>query len=847
MRGRSKSKLTRALSRLALLAGLVAPAPSFAQTDAPVARTTEGVISPAAWRTMWGDLCQAAPRINSTGRTIDIFVPVRDLTPLGDVALRISPDDVISFRVADLEAALRRVTRVEALAPLAGLATDADGYAQLDTAASAGFPLTFNMSDLDLRVDIAPEARLRRAVGFAFNTMDDAALNAEHEPFSVFMNYRVSADYDHIGPESGFRGVRSYVDLNGRLGPIAFENQFDIDTDRDTPFVRSASRVIYDDLSHNIRWQLGDLRYDQALFQSSPDIAGLGAARGAIGLFNDRNIAATTTRSITLRRPSTVEVRVNNVLVRQLDLGPGTFDLQDLPLTDGASLVELTIVDDLGEREVVRFSIFSDSSLLSQGESEFSASVGVLAPRGPEGPEYETNLHAFSGYYRRGFTNRLTLEVDAQATNEARLFGIGAVYGSPVGLFTLHASASEQEIAGSGYAARAEYLWQDDNEAGQTRAFAAAVETRSEAFGGIEELTPSNPQAITAQARYTQPIGPRLSASAGVDYYVGRDAIPDRYAASFFLSWQALSETSLTFGVTYDSAPLTGEEEFNAVVSLTHRLGQRQTATASAQTRDNRFQAGYARSPRYRIDDWGASANVFTDDNSTAVSADAIYYTNRGNFEASHTTSFAPSSSDISAQTTSMRVSGSVAFAGGSVAAGQPLYDSFALVDGHPTLEDREVLLRDPRTRERERARSGAFGPAVSPLASYSVQTIPYDVEDLPAGYDLGDGQFTVAPPLHSGYDLTVGSAYNVTVVGVLLDRNDAPVSLLAGRAESLDDESARDVQIFTNRAGRFGANGLAPGAWRITLVNGLTYTIQITEDQGNYVRLPGRSPDPSQ
>lgn len=846
----SKANLLHTLSHFVLLTILGSPFPSsaHAQTSPTAANPTGGLgfgsvtaerSAPAvpAWA------CDQTPAINTTGRTIDLFVPLRDIAPLGDVALRIAPDDAISIRVVDLQTALRRIVREEPLAALDGIAAE-DGYATLDVVERAGFPLTFHHANLDLQVTIAPEARLRRAIGFAFTNFSDAAINAEPEPFSVYLGYRASADYNHIGDEAGFRGVRSYFDLNGRAAGVAFENQLDLDTDRETPFVRNASRIIYDHLSSSTRWQFGDLRYDQTFFQSAPDISGIGISRGATGLFGDRNIASTTTRSFTLRRPSTVEVRVNNALVRQLDLGPGTYDLQDLPLTDGVSDVQLTIIDDLGERETVQFNIFTDSSLLKAGESEFSTAFGILAPRGQEGPEYETDTYAVSGYYRHGLTDRITVEADAQAVEEAQLYGLGAVIGTGAGMFTVHASASQQEIAGSGYAARIEYLWQQETDDGRPRILAATLETRSEHFGGIEETTPSNPHEIVGMVRYTHPIGPRLSASVGADYFIGRGSQEDRYAASAFLSWQAVGDTSISFGVLYDSEANDDESEFNAVLTVAKRFGGGQSLSGSAQTRDSRYQASYARSPRYRIDDWGMTATVFQDDNATAVSADAVYYTNRANFEVAHTTSFAPDADEPTSQTTSARVAGSVAFTGGRFGVGQPLYDSFALVHGHNTLDGRQVLLRDSRTRERERGRSSALGPAIAPLASYSVQTIPYDVEDLPAGYNLGDGQFTVAPPLHAGYNLTVGSAYNVTVVGVLLDRMGEPVPLMGGMAESISNPSAPPVQFFTNRTGRFGASGLAPGPWRLRLVNGLSYVVQISEDQGSYVRLPSQSPE---
>ena len=109
---------------------------------------------------------------------------------------------------------------------------------------------------------------------------------------------------------------------------------------------------------------------------------------------------------------------------------------------------------------------------------------------------------------------------------------------------------------------------------------------------------------------------------------------------------------------------------------------------------------------------------------------------------------------------------------------------------------------------------------------------MPYDVADLPLGYDLGSGLFQLQPRLHSGYALTVGSAYNVTASGVMLDERGQPVSLRTARATSLDDADAPEAEVITNRTGRFAVSGLSAGRWRITLVGqpALVYDIVIPD-----------------
>ena len=57
-----------------------------------------------------------------------------------------------------------------------------------------------------------------------------------------------------------------------------------------------------------------------------------------------------------------------------------------------------------------------------------------------------------------------------------------------------------------------------------------------------------------------------------------------------------------------------------------------------------------------------------------------------------------------------------------------------------------------------------------------------------------------------------------VSVVGRLLGANGEPITLVAGTAVEEAHPEREPVPLFTNAAGRFGATGLAPGHWRITL-----------------------------
>ncbi len=122
-------------------------------------------------------------------------------------------------------------------------------------------------------------------------------------------------------------------------------------------------------------------------------------------------------------------------------------------------------------------------------------------------------------------------------------------------------------------------------------------------------------------------------------------------------------------------------------------------------------------------------------------------------------------------------------------------------------------------TRAGSRGVSDIFGDAlVSDLPSYSRSQLPIQVDGAPDGYDLGSGLFEVRPSYKSGYVLEVGSDYSVTATGVL-ESEGKPLALMSGLAKETAGRETRKIVLFTNDEGRFAAEGLKPGLWRIELV----------------------------
>ncbi len=215
------------------------------------------------------------------------------------------------------------------------------------------------------------------------------------------------------------------------------------------------------------------------------------------------------------------------------------------------------------------------------------------------------------------------------------------------------------------------------------------------------------------------------------------------------------------------------------------------------------------------------------------------YIGNRAELSVSHHTGLAGLDTDELDQRTALTAGTALAFADGSFAIGRPVSNGFAIVAPYDNLPDSDVVIG--ASQEANRGSSGIFGPAlVSEMSAYAPARVDYSVDNLPVGYDLGAGTFDLLPAYKSGYRLTIGSDYTVTAFGTVLDDKGEPIALLTGTAQEEGRTDGPKVEIFTNRTGRFGAQGLRPGRWTLEMATEpkTRFVIDIPKDAVGLVKL---------
>jgi outer membrane usher protein len=784
-------------------------------------------------------------RLNPTGRAVTLTVPAKDgAVYLGDIVLTIDTEDRLEFSAQRLLDLLSNVLDPSVLRTLQSNFAGKTSLTPSDFEAS-GIRIRYNPRDLALELEIGSERRATRNV--QVSPLDRSSVGSFVQPakFSAYVNVRGNLDYVHDGGDEGLQSPVMFLDGAARIAGVVAEGEAIWQPGSNaTDFQRLGSRLVWDDRDNLIRWTGGDLQTVARGFQSAPDIAGLSLFRSYSVLQPQEIVRPRGDRRFRLERPSTVEVMVNGQIVRRLQLAPGTYDLRDFPFTQGANDIRLAVLDDTGRSELLRFNVFLDQSQLAKGLSEFGLYAGVMSPLRRRGPHY-TDDFAVTGFYRRGISDTMTLGVNLQADKNSQLGGAEGVFGTKVGTIGVNFSLSHIDNHGAGFGSIVTFQRLIQRGGGRADSLNMSFEMRTRDFGPLGTITPDNPFEWEVGGGYSHAFSDYVYAGLDGRFSKGRGAQRDVGTLRGTMGWRISPDLSLTGDARYERDAR--GSRVSGLLSLTMRLGRYSNVRADYDTRNNRARLAYQTLRGQGVGAYNISADVERSDFGAGVNLIGNYFANRAELGLSHFGTFSDGFGNSTSQRSSLRFATSLAVADGAFSVGRPIYDSFAIVQGHRGLKGANVIV-DPSPFGYT-ASTGMLGAATQAnLSAYAERTITVDAPTAPPGVDLGQGSFRLFPSYRSGHRLVVGSDYTVTALGRLLDRDGEPVTLVSGTATELAHPEREPVELFTNRDGRFGAVGLAPGKWRVRMLDDSksTYIIEVPAKAEGVLRLGELRPSES-
>ena len=716
----------------------------------------------------------------------------------------------------------------------------ADDQISFSSLRTAGLNVEFDRQRLVLEVSLPPQMRNRQLINLRARAREASLDHVKRARISGYLNMRAGVDLleDSRNRDTGIDRTAIDFDAALRLGPFVLEGEVDYDDRRtERRWRRDDVLLSYDDRESLVRYEVGDLSIGRRPFQGSPRIAGVAAFR-KFSINPYLNYRPVTSRDFELEQGARVEVFVNNLPLRTIDLPSGRYRLQDFSLIPSAiNDIRLLVTYPSGRVEELLFPAFYDFELLDEGIRDFGLNVGVPYTVQNGRRDYDFGNYNILGYYRQGLTETFTGGASIEVDETFATLGLEAIWASPIGTFALNAGNDMRNPGLDSGQAALQYRWRDADR-NRDRTIDAFVQLSGRDYRTLDQLFGDNLIKMQARVRAGQYIGGNVRAQLFAGYESYHPDIADSYSAGLSLTG-GFGRFQLGGSIEYrkdgDSSGLVGQISFTTSFGKTSALG-------NYSTDDNAMRAQFTRIEPYGIGAVTAGGIAERTDRRDRQSLRFGYVGNR--FEAGVqqlANNYFTDDAD-SSLLTEFRLGTALVMADGRFALSRPVSNSFAIFSG----ESGDIAV-DPQTRlgsveSRYIARSGDLGPAVvNNMTPYYNRIIRVDPKEVSQVSSVANSLFALNPDYRSGYTITLEETGSVAMIGNLADIEGNPVELATGTYRVSGREDAGEPRnIFTNRSGRFYLDGIEPGdSIEITLSGKRsTYRIDVPENAQGLVSI---------
>ncbi|MFL5277469.1 MAG: fimbria/pilus outer membrane usher protein [Myxococcales bacterium] len=555
-----------------------------------------------------------------------------------------------------------------------------------------------------------------------------------HRDGSAFANY--SLQLDDTGGASAFAEAGA-----SWKGGLLYSG---LSRTPDGRVVRGLTNLTYDEPDRLRRWIAGDAVVSDSTVGGNTVLTGLSLSReySLDPYYVHGPLPRTQGFALT---PSTVDVYVNGVLVRQQQVKAGTFDLLNLPVDTGNGTYRTVVRDAFGRSQEVSGRYYFSSGVLGTGLSDYSAQVGLRRENfGTASFDY-AGL-GFAGHYRRGLTDHLTLGGRIEGGRGLLSGGPTLTAGLPFGELDLSVAASGGQ-GGLGSAASLGYSY-------LSRRFGANALLRyiSDSYANLSLAPTSDRARLQATLFASMPISATTSLGVEAQGTRQRDA---GYSGLYALRGDMQVGRATSISISAGVADQRGTLSPQATISLTHFFGELTTASAGASQKDGRSGSNLV---VQRTLPAGSGFGYRVSGDSTSSSAEAMVQaqTSHGQYQAEYHRSGDRNSALAQA-------SGGVVFIGGNAFASRPVESGFALIQV-PGVEGVRGYLNN-----QEIGRTDSRGNLLVPdLAPYYGNRLRIEGTDVPIEYELGALEQVVGTPLRGGAKVVFDVKRSQSVAGTL-------------------------------------------------------------------------------
>lgn len=701
---------------------------------------------------------------------------------------------------------------------------DNQGNIELTDLIKYGLKANFDQRRLELKIDIPPELRKPNFVDLENNPYSQSGNIVNISNTSGWINLSIDQDFQWTGNnqlELGRKPIIANFETVFNHQNWVLEHNFLIEEYAENFLQRQRTTLVKDDQNNAIRYQLGDIAFPNNSYQTGGNFIGIAMDKN-FSIQPQKITNSTQEYELLLEQSAIVKIYINDQLNNILNLPEGKHNLKNFNLITGNNNINLEIIYANGETKNIKFNVPFDHQLLGADIEDYNLSFGFKDNFQEGKHDYNWDHPNFSGFYRTGITNNLTLGSYFQGNFNQQLLGIDGILATNFGNLIMDTVISNSDDFGSDFAYKINYRYLHDHPDNPAdRNFDLTFVYQGENFMLPDQIKPNFDFNYQVSANYHQTLFEDYNLSLGLNYQFRDNNINNNQGnLSLGLSKSILLNNGLRANIQFNqNFNLNSPDEFGVRLTLfwsPTRTNQFISASTDSLTETNQF--SWTQTSPYLINGINQAIFIQNSPNNDRLDYNLDYTDQRYKLSFDHRIDNNYLTENIE-NISSLRLETALVFADGNFAFSRPIQDNFALVMPHPNLANYEIQLNS--FGENYEAKADSFGGGVIPdLESYLSSNILTDAPELPLGYDLGQPSYLVFPTYKSGTLIQVGSDATVFLRGTLINQENQPIGLEVLEITSLDDPHWQPITIFTNRIGKFAAEGLKPGHFQIKLMS---------------------------
>ena len=625
-------------------------------------------------------------------RTSDVLLPLEDLEKAG----------------LNLSSAKREAIGNDTFVSLASLAP--------------AFRYEFDQRSLSIKVTASADSFKPTLLDIALGAPPDMEFRSDP---AGFVNYSLTT--------SNFDSVSGFFEGGVTVDHLLFYSGLSFDM---SSLVRGLTNIVWDDRVNLRRLTLGDVALNAPVLGGGPFIGGFTLQKNfSLNPYFIQFPTQTISGSVT--SPSTAYIYRNGVLIKEVQLAPGQFNLQQIPGLSGVSNTQVVIQNAFGGSQTINAPFYVGATLLQPGLSSYQYSIGELRNNlGTSSWAY--GPLALSASHSIGVTSWFTPGYRLEATRDLISGGPQVTVGSSFGVAQMALAASEdRQQGGSGAAASFLYQYISPQFGVDTQ-----VKWMSPHYSNLSQSPSIDRLIVQTNSSISYSFG-KASVSLQHIYARSRDtetggSTLHQLVASMFLTLSERFNLSVTLGHALPGNQLPANQAF---VALNYYLGNATTATTSYAHEQSEstaigslqkslpFGPGYG----YLLQAQGGSSG------SPQQAAIVQYQTDKGYYEGNYYHLGDQSSGTLT-------VAGGIIGIGDRLFLTRPVQNGFALVRV-PGASNVECEWSNQSIGTTDRA-----GDCLYPnLLPYFGNQLGINDKDIPLNFSVGATQKTVAVPYRGG------------------------------------------------------------------------------------------------